>query len=151
MKSVLRIKNKHPASFRYYKVMKGVVADGLDFIEEERERTAKALEGMKKEGKEYAKLRGMQNVLSQFEKVEFIEGHVVRSERIGHNPDEFESRYIRLCRQWKEKCDGEVLCTLVWSLPCAGSYLCTYQSVESSVGGTCSYCGWRCSDSRDRC
>ena len=135
---MLRIKNKHPASFRYYKVMKGVVADGLDFIEEEKERTEKALEGMKKEGKEYAKLRGMQNVLSQFEKVEFIKNHVVRNGRIGYNPDGFESRHIRLCRQWKEKRNGKVLCVLVRSLPCSGSYLCVCQSVESFVGGTCS-------------
>ena len=76
MKQVLKIKALHPAAFRYYKVMKKVVQEGEEAIEKEKAEVEKQLEEMKKEGKEYAKLRGMENVLHQFIKVDIKKGEV---------------------------------------------------------------------------
>ena len=80
MRRILKLKAKHPASFRYYKVMKEVMTSGDSSVAEEKEKTEKALEGMKKEGKEYAKLKGMENVLRQFVKLDFEKGKVVGGE-----------------------------------------------------------------------
>ena len=77
MRRILKLKAKHPASFRYYKVMKEVMTSGDGAVAEEKEKTEKALRGMAKEGKEYAKLRGMENVLRQFVKLGFEKGKVV--------------------------------------------------------------------------
>ena len=79
MKKVLKLKTKHPASFRYYKVMKMVMVDGDSAVEKEKTETDEALMNLPKEGKEYSKLRGMQNVLRQFIKITFEPGKVVRS------------------------------------------------------------------------
>lgn len=79
MKKVLKLKTKHPASFRYYKVMKMVMVDGDSAVEKEKTATDEALMNLPKEGKEYSKLRGMQNVLRQFIKITFEPGKVVRS------------------------------------------------------------------------
>ena len=80
MRRILKLKAKHPASFRYYKVMKEVMTSGDSAVAEEKEKTEKALEGMKKEGKEYAKLKRMENVLRQFVKLDFEKGKVVGGE-----------------------------------------------------------------------
>lgn len=77
MRRILKLKAKHPASFRYYKVMKEVMTSGDSAVAEEKEKTEKALKGMQKEGKEYAKLKGMENVLRQFAKLDFEKGKVV--------------------------------------------------------------------------
>ena len=77
MKKVYKIRKQHPASFRYYKLMKEVVSKGVDGLQEERERIEAKLASLPKEGKEYAKARGMQNVLTQFEKIEIKKGEVV--------------------------------------------------------------------------
>ena len=77
MKKILKLKAKHPASFRYYKLMKEVMADGESVIEKEKTSVESALADMPKEGKEYNKLRAMQNVIRQFVKLEIKEGEVV--------------------------------------------------------------------------
>ena len=77
MKKILKLKAKHPASFRYYKLMKQVMADGENAIEKEKMTVESALSKMPKEGKEYNKLRAMQNVIRQFMKLEIKEGEVV--------------------------------------------------------------------------
>ena len=77
MKQVLKIKGSHPAAFRYYKVMKMVMQEGEEAIEKEKQKVETELAGMEKEGKEYAKLRGMENVLHQFIKVELKKGDVI--------------------------------------------------------------------------
>ena len=77
MRQVLRAKNSHPASFRYYKIMKGVAKRGIDFVVEERQRVQSAIEAVDEDSKEYAKLRAMQNVLTQFERVEMLPHSVV--------------------------------------------------------------------------
>ena len=45
--------------------------------EEEKQQIEAELASLPKEGKEYAKARGMQNVLTQFEKIEIKKGEVV--------------------------------------------------------------------------
>ena len=50
MRRILKLKAKHPASFRYYKVMKEVMTSGDGAVAEEKEKTEKALRGMAKEG-----------------------------------------------------------------------------------------------------
>ena len=79
MKKVLKLKTKHPASFRYYKVMKLVMVDGDSAVDQEKNETEKALANLPKEGKEYSKLRGMQNVLRQFINITVEPGKVVGS------------------------------------------------------------------------
>ena len=79
MKKVLKLKTKHPASFRYYKVMKLVMVDGDLAVDHEKSETEKALTSLPKEGKDYSKLRGMQNVLRQFIKITIEPGKVVGS------------------------------------------------------------------------
>ena len=103
MKQVLRAKQRHPASFRYYKVMKGVVQSGAQFVEEERENVQRAIDRLgEMESKEYAKLRAMQNVLTQFERVDIIPQTVVEMThdcQVGHaHPG-----HLRLRRERKEK------------------------------------------------
>lgn len=78
MKKVLKIKKQHPASFRYYKIMKEVLTNGPSAIDVERAKVEAELASLPKEGKEYAKARGMQNVITQFEKIEIKKGEVVR-------------------------------------------------------------------------
>lgn len=77
MKKVLKIKKQHPASFRYYKIMKEILTNGVSAIESIRADVEGQLASLGKEGKEYAKVRGMQNVLAQFEKIEIVKGEVV--------------------------------------------------------------------------
>lgn len=77
MKKVYKIRKQHPASFRYYKLMKEVVSKGVNALEEEKQQIEAELASLPKEGKEYAKARGMQNVLTQFEKIEIKKGEVV--------------------------------------------------------------------------
>ena len=77
MKKILKLKAKHPASFRYYKLMKQIMADGESAVEKEKTTVENALAKMPKEGKEYNKLRAMQNVIRQFVKLDIKEGEVV--------------------------------------------------------------------------
>ena len=77
MKKILKLKAKHPASFRYYKLMKQIMADGESAVEKEKMTVENALAEMPKEGKEYNKLRAMQNVIRQFVKLDIKEGEVV--------------------------------------------------------------------------
>ena len=79
MKQVLKAKQNHPASFRYYKIMKNVAKSGPDFVLEERQRVQTAIEAVDEDSKEYAKLRAMQNVLTQFERVEITPHTVVEA------------------------------------------------------------------------
>ena len=124
MKQVLRAKQRHPASFRYYKVMKGVVQSGAQFVEEERENVQRAIDRLgEMESKEYAKLRAMQNVLTQFERVDIIPQTVVEMThdcQVGHaHPG-----HLRLRRERKEKRYGQVLCALVRTLQSISADLC---------------------------
>ena len=77
MKKVLKIKKQHPASFRYYKIMKEILTNGVSALDTERASIEAELAALPLEGKEYAKARGMQNVITQFEKIEIVPGEVV--------------------------------------------------------------------------
>ena len=79
MKQVLKAKQSHPAAFWYYKIMKNVAKNGPNFVIEERERIQRAVEAVDEDSKEYAKLRAMQNVLTQFEHVEIAPHAVVEA------------------------------------------------------------------------
>ena len=75
------------------------------------------------ESKEYAKLRAMQNVLTQFERVDIIPQTVVEMThdcQVGHaHPG-----HLRLRRERKEKRYGQVLCALVRTLQSISADLC---------------------------
>lgn len=58
--------------------MKEVLTNGPSAIDVERAKVEAELASLPKEGKEYAKARGMQNVITQFEKIEIKKGEVVR-------------------------------------------------------------------------
>ena len=77
MKKILKLKAKHPASFRYYKLMKELITNGDEALEREKMAVESELAKLPKEGKEYNKMRAMQNVIRQFMKVEIKEGEVV--------------------------------------------------------------------------
>ena len=77
MKKVLAIKKQHPASFRYYKIMKEVLTNGITAIDEQKRELKRELASLPLEGKEYSKAKGMLNVANQFEKIEIKKGEVV--------------------------------------------------------------------------
>lgn len=125
MKKVLKIKKQHPASFRYYKIMKEVLSHGIEALAKEKESIEAELASLPKEGKEYAKARGMQNVLTQFEKIEIKKGEVVSSVVLFSHIVGVDRQQFRLCCKWETRCDSKVLCSLVWPLPSTCSDLCT--------------------------
>ena len=77
MKKVIAIKKHHPASFRYYKIMKEVLTNGVKAIDEQKNELKRELASLPLEGKEYSKAKGMLNVANQFEKIEIKKGEVV--------------------------------------------------------------------------